>query len=101
MEAKHLVLKYHLERLEDHINDGWKNYENAKHLKEHGEMEEAREFLNYAKKRADEGDREVDMIDSLAKKHDINLHDNALISLYEGILYRLDQLQDKIEKMKI
>lgn len=101
MEPKHYILKCHLEELEDHINDGWRNYEKAKNLKDYGENEEAREFLNHAKKRADEGDREADTIESLANKHGINLHDNALISLYDGVLYRLDQLQDKIAKMKI
>lgn len=100
MEAKHLILKYHLDELRDHVNDGWRNYEEAKTLKEYDEQEEARNFLTEARKRTDSADKEVDNISMLSKKYDLNLCDNILISLYDDILYRLDQLKEKVERMK-
>ncbi len=101
MDAKHYILKCHLNELQDHINDGWCNYEKAKNLKDLGEDEESRNFLTKAKKRADDGSREVEEISSFTKKHDIDTKDNAFSSLYDGVLYRLDELHSKIEKMRI
>lgn len=102
MENKHYILKVHLDRLQDHINDGWMAYESAKNFKDIAETEEMKDSLEDARHRVDLADKEVKKIDDLTNKYEIDTKGNAFIdSLYGGVLHRLDTLKEKINKMKM
>lgn len=102
MESRYYTLKVHLDRLQDHINDSWTSYEEAKNFKDMGEMEEMKDSLDCAKHRIDLADKEVKSIDNLTEKYEIDTKENAFVdSLYGGVLHRLEMLREKVNKMKI
>ena len=94
MENKHYILRTHLYRLKDHINDGWQDYEDGKKFKQMNEPNEAKDSFDCARQRAEMAQREVKKIEDI----DINLEEDDLYFLYEDVLDRLDMLKDKVSK---
>ncbi len=101
MEGKMLALKYHVEKFKDDVNDSWDLYQKAKNLKEAGDIEESRKFLNYSKDRSDYAEKEDQCIRDHINRNSIDVKENAYSSLYDDLVYRLDTLKRKIEKFHL